>query len=163
LESYESIEIREYPELIMATTIMGIADGENSGNGFRTVAGYIFGGNESNEKISMTAPVVIEMADTMKMSFIMPSEYTMENLPEPDDTDVTIHTEPSKIVAVIQYGGFSNDRKLEEYSLKLKEALDRYNLTAIGPYIYYGYNPPYQMTNRRNEIAVEINWNSNAD
>jgi hypothetical protein len=50
---------------------------------------------------------------------------------------------------------------MEEYSIKLEEALNKNNLTAVGPFMYYGYNPPYQLTNRRNEIAVEVLWNSN--
>lgn len=158
LKKLNHIEIREYPALIMATTNLGSSYGENSGNGFRTVANYIFGGNETNEKISMTAPVVVEMSDTMKMSFIMPSQYKMEELPKPNNSNVNIHKEQEKIVAVIQYPGFSNDKKMEEYRLRLEQELKENNLSSKGSFMYFGYNPPYQLTNRRNEIAVEIEW-----
>lgn len=158
LKKHDSFEIRQYPELILATTVMGNSYADNSGKGFRTVAAYIFGGNESNEKISMTSPVMVEMADTIKMSFIMPSEYQLEKLPKPDNPKVKLHKENSKIVAVIQYGGYNNDSKMEEYRLKLRSALELYNLTPISSFMFYGYNPPYQLINRRNEVAVEIDW-----
>jgi len=161
LKKYESFEIRQYPELILATTNMGNTYSGNSGNGFRTVAGYIFGGNESNEKISMTSPVMVEMSDSVKMSFIMPSEYDLEKLPKPDNPEVQLRTENSKIVAVIQYGGFSNESKMGKYKLKLIDELESNNLTPIGSFMFYGYNPPYQLINRRNEVAVEIEWIDN--
>lgn len=158
LKKYEAIEIRQYPDLVLATTIIGNSYSDNSGNGFRTVAGYIFGGNESNDRISMTSPVIVEMSDTVKMSFIMPSKYDIKDLPKPNNSDIQLHKENTKIVAVIQYHGFSNDSKIEKYRLKLQSELELNNLTSIGPYMFYGYNPPYQLTNRRNEVAVEIKW-----
>lgn len=158
LKKFENFEIREYPQLIMATTKLGDSYGKNSGNGFRTVASYIFGGNQTSEKISMTAPVIVEMSDTMKMSFIMPAAYTMDQLPQPNSSQVVLHEELSKIVAVIAYSGFSNDKKMEAYQSRLQQELQRNNLTPAGPFMYYGYNPPYQLTNRRNEIAVEVQW-----
>ncbi|MGB1175340.1 MAG: SOUL family heme-binding protein, partial [Luminiphilus sp.] len=47
------VEIRDYDPRILATTRM--TDGQNSG--FRVLAGYIFGGNEKEQEIAMTAPV----------------------------------------------------------------------------------------------------------
>lgn len=160
LKKYETIEIRQYPDLVLATTIMGNSYSDNSGNGFRTVAGYIFGGNERNEKISMTSPVMVEMSDTVKMSFVMPSKYEIGKLPKPNNSEVRLHEEKAKIVAVIKYRGFSNDSKMEKYRLKLQNELESNNLTPIGPFMFYGYNPPYQLINRRNEVAVEIEWTS---
>ena len=158
INSFGSIEIREYPELIMATTTLGDSYSSNSGRGFSTVAGYIFGGNEENKKISMTAPVVVEMSDKMEMSFIMPSKYTMDQLPKPSDSRISVHEERSKILAVIRFKGFVNDKKMKEYKMRLKAELDKNNLTQIGEYMFFGYNPPYRLINRRNEIAVEIKW-----
>ncbi len=156
IKKLDKIEIREYPDLIMASTIMGSSYSGNSGKGFSTVAGYIFGGNDKNQKISMTSPVVVDMADTMKMSFIMPSKYNMEDLPQPSNPRVELHKEKSRILAVISFGGWANDIKLNKYKELLKNELKKYNLTPVGEYIFFAYDPPYRLVNRLNEVAVEI-------
>ena len=156
LKKIDKIEIREYPELIMASTSLGNSYGGNSGRGFSTVAGYIFGGNEKSQKISMTSPVVVDMADTMKMSFIMPSNYKMNDLPKPSNPNVELHKEKPRILAVVRFSGWANDIKLNDYREMLAKKLKKHNLEPVGEYMYFGYNPPYKMINRRNEVAVEI-------
>lgn len=150
------IEIREYPEIIIATTDIGSNYSGNSGRGFSTVAGYIFGGNERKEKISMTSPVMVDMADTMKMSFIMPSKYDMDDLPGPADPAVKLQKQKSRTLAVISFGGWANDTKLEKYRDLLSSELKKHNIEPVGDYMYFGYNPPYKLVNRLNEVAVEI-------
>jgi len=156
LKKLDKVEIREYPDLIMASTKMGDSYRGNSGRGFSTVAGYIFGANEKSKKISMTSPVVVDMADTMKMSFIMPSEYKMEDLPSPDNPKVELQKQSSRILAVISFGGWANDEKLAEYREMLRSELEKHSIKPKGHYMFLGYNPPYRMINRRNEVAVEI-------
>ena len=80
-------EVRFYP----STTIAKINSSaktykELSGPGFRKLAGYIFGGNDENKSISMTSPVHMNINDSISsMSFVMPSTYSKENLPKPND------------------------------------------------------------------------------
>lgn len=163
IQTLGDVEIRHYPGLVLASTSMGQGSySGSSGNGFRTVAGYIFGGNSANEKISMTSPVMVQMSDTMTMSFVMPSGYSLDNLPDPDDPSVYLHEEPSRVVAAIRYGGFNNDSRFEEYRKKLSDILEKNGITAIGPYMFYGYNAPYELVNRRNEIVVEVRWSNSA-
>lgn len=150
------IEIREYPALILATTEIGSNYSDNSGRGFSTVASYIFGDNEKNQKISMTSPVVVDMSDTMKMSFIMPSEYEMDDLPLPNNQKVELHRQRSRILAVISFGGWANDDKLATYKEMLRAELEKHQIKPAGEYMFLGYNPPFRMINRRNEVAVEI-------
>lgn len=156
IRKLDKVEIREYPDLILASTKMGDSYSGNSGRGFSTVAGYIFGGNEKSEKISMTSPVVVDMADTMKMSFIMPSEYEMEDLPSPNNPKVELQRQSSRVLAVIGFSGWANDGKLTEYREMLKAELEKYHIKPKGHYMFLGYNPPYRLINRRNEVAVEI-------
>ena len=92
LKKLGEIEIRQYPTMILAQTKLksGRYDG-NEDNGFRTVAGYIFWGNQSQQKIAMTAPVIMNMSDyNASMSFVMPSQYQMEELPTPNSNKVQI-------------------------------------------------------------------------
>lgn len=159
LDQIGNVEIRKYPALVMASTIMETDNyTKSSGNGFRTIASYIFGGNEDQSKISMTSPVMIEMSEPLKMSFVMPSAYSLNDLPLPNDHGVFLHNEHTKIVAVIQYSGFSNDLRYQEFKKELLNILEEHHITTIGPDMFFAYNPPYELTGRRNEVAIEVIW-----
>ena len=160
VRKYNDFEIRFYPSATIATinsdakTYMDL-----SGPGFRKLAGYIFGGNETNTKISMTTPVQMDINDSVStMSFVMPSAYTKENLPKPNDPKVLIKTTPDEYVAVIRFGGYASDKDLKFYSEKLQNLLKENGINFYGNYRFLGYNPPFQFIGRRNEIIVAVDW-----
>ena len=160
VREYGDFEIRFYPSSTIATINSGARTySELSGPGFRKLAGYIFGDNASNEKISMTAPVQMDINDSgSTMSFVMPSAYNQNNLPKPNDPNVQIKSTADEYVAAIKFGGFASDKDLKFYSEKLKNLLDHNKIVSFGNYRYYGYNPPYQLVGRRNEIVVSVFW-----
>lgn len=167
-------EIREYPSHIEAqTTVSGTYD-EALGDGFRIIAGYIFGGNVKNESITMTAPVTAQSSSSEKIamtapvtartqgglrviSFVMPKKYTLATLPKPTDYRVKLVEIPAKRMAVLRFSWIrSADRvkKMEEHLLAM---LTRDGLKVVGNPSYAGYNAPWTppwMT--RNEIMVEV-------
>lgn len=154
-------EIRFYPSATIATISSDAKTyKELSGTGFRKLAGYIFGGNETNTNIAMTSPVHMNINDSASsMSFVMPSAYTAENLPKPDNSEVTIQKTPDEYVAVIRFGGFASDKELTFYAEKLHNILAEKGITSYGNARFLGYNPPFQLVNRKNEIIVSVNWN----
>jgi hypothetical protein len=156
----KDFEIRFYPSATLATINSNAKTYKDlSGPGFRKLAGYIFGGNETNTSISMTSPVHMNINDSVSsMSFVMPSSYTQENLPKPNDPNVLIHKTPEEYVAVMRFGGFASDQDLVFYSKKLNDILEEKGISAYGNARYLGYNPPYQLVNRRNEIIVSVKW-----
>lgn len=157
IKRIDDIEIRQYPAMVVAQTmLLQSAKEERLSNGFRTIAGYIFGGNERNQKIAMTAPVVMKMGDTASMYFMMPKKYTTTQLPKPNSSKVAIVEEQARVLAVIRYSGFSSEKKIEKYKNKLAAIVSKNNLKATGPYMYMGYNAPWDVINRRNEIAIEV-------
>ena len=158
LKSYgKNIELRQYPNMIVAKTSVKDKSFDNSGSdGFRSIAGYIFGGNEKSEKIAMTSPVVMELGDSATMYFVMPSQYKKDELPNPSNKNVTIQEEVSKVLLVVRYGGYSNDERIESHSEVLRQMIQKHHLKATGPFMYMGYNAPWDIINRRNEVAVEI-------
>jgi len=159
LSTIGKVEIRKYPKMITATTKLSSPQYDEDGsNGFRTVANYIFGGNSSNKKIAMTAPVIMNMGDSSTLSFVMPSEYELKDLPAPNTSNVTIKTESVKILAVLKYGGYSSDSKIQKYASELRSILVANKVQIIGPLLYMGYNAPWDVINRRNEVAFEISW-----
>jgi hypothetical protein len=160
VQSEEKFEIRHYPPATLArvyTTANSYK--ELSTPGFRKLAGFIFGGNETNTKISMTAPVHMDINDTLStMSFVMPSKYQVEDLPAPNDKNVILETSEAEYVAVLKFSGYASDSKISHYSEKLRAALNDQGISHHGNFRYLGYNPPYQFIGRKNEIIVSIDW-----
>jgi hypothetical protein len=156
----KDFEIRFYPSATVATINSSAKTYKDlSGPGFRRLAGYIFGGNETNTSISMTSPVHMNVNDSVSsMSFVMPSAYSQENLPKPNDPGVILQKTPDEYVAVIRFGGFASDKDLVFFSEQLHKILEEKGITAYGAVRFLGYNPPYQLVNRRNEIIVSIKW-----
>ena len=158
VHSEKEFEIRFYPSAILATVYSDARNyRELAYPGFRKLAGYIFGGNESETKISMTSPVHMDM-NTASMSFVMPSSFSEENLPRPDDPGVKIERTGDEYVAAIRFGGYASDKDITNYSEKLKRLLGEKGITWYGNFRYLGYNSPFQPFGRRNEIIVSVQW-----
>jgi len=159
LNDYGSFQIRKYKAATFSYTVMKAQDYKTvSGTGFRRLAGYIFGRNEENQKIAMTSPVSMTMSDSVIMKFKIPEGLDLENLPKPLDPNVRFQTEQEKIVAAIRFGGHASDRKIEKHTNELKSLLSQKGISHTGEFSFLGYNPPYDLINRRNEIIVEVRF-----
>ncbi len=157
LQDFKHFEVRHYQDAIFAKThIDAKTYRRGSGNGFRTLASYIFGGNEREESIAMTAPVVMSWEEGMVMEFMMPSEYSLETLPAPRHNGIEIYEKSSVVMAGLSFGGWANDRRIARKIDELSELLDAHGIEHSGNFQYFGYSSPTQMTNRRNDIVVEL-------
>ena len=158
----DEFEIRHYPAVTIAMiTSSATTYKELGSSGFTKLAGYIFGGNKDKKQIAMTSPVHMDIGDSVSsMSFVMPSSYTKDNLPLPNNSDVTIKTADEEYVAAIRFGGFASNDKIKKYTMMLEKALQKHHQSYYGNFRFLGYNPPYQLFGRRNEIIVTLNWNS---
>ena len=163
VKAENGFELRYYPPATFATVKSSAKSyRELSGSGFRKIAGYIFGDNESSTKIAMTSPVHMDINEKeSSMSFVMPSNYDVKSLPKPNDARVEIHQTPGEYAAVIEFGGFANDASIRKHAEELKQLLDQKGIKTIGNFRYLGYNPPYQIIARKNEIVVAVEWNEN--
>lgn len=172
-ESKSSYEIRLYPEHIVAQTVVEGSYQETLSQGFRIVAGYIFGGNTKKEKIAMTTPVVEkESSESIAMTspviasveggshtiaFGMPRSYTLETLPTPDDSRVQLVTIPEKKMAVVRFSWIRTDSRVQSKKNELLNLLKKDDVTTVGEVQYAGYNAPWTppwMT--RNEVMIEV-------
>ena len=167
-------EIREYPAHIVAQTTVKGRYQEALNEGFRIVAGYIFGNNSKKQSIAMTAPVIEQGVSSEKISmtapmlattqgeshvisFNMPRSYTLQTLPEPGDSRVKIVQLPAKKFAVIKFSWLRTNDIIEKMETKLLKLLLQDKVEVLGRAIYAGYNAPWTppwMT--RNEVMVEI-------
>lgn len=152
-----NIEIRTYEEAnFLSYTMDNQTYSETSSAGFRVLAGYIFGDNAENKKIAMTAPVSMEMNDSVTMRFMVPSKFELSDLPDPNNPNIKFETLPGQTMAAIRFGGWANDTKIEVYKKQLKESLDAADITYDEPFVYFGYDAPYTVVNRRNEVLVKV-------
>jgi hypothetical protein len=160
IKKEKEFEIRFYPPAIFATTRSVAKSYRELGNtGFRKIAGYIFGNNETSAKIAMTAPVHMDINEKgSSMSFVMPSEYTLDKLPRPTDGRVELHESPAVYIAAIEFSGYANDQKIKQYKDQLSQILNKKGIKTIVNPTYLGYNAPYELIGRKNEVVIAIEW-----
>ncbi len=176
----DTVEIRSYGPRIAAETTV-VDDEDRARNvGFRRLAGYIFGGNRRDQTISMTAPVsqhpprggaqiamtapVVQSASPDRgwvIRFFMPSKWTMETLPTPNDDQVRLVTVPPETVAVLQFSGDRSPKAVAARSAELLKALQDNHIAPTGEADAWFYDPPWTVPcRRRNEIAVPVETES---
>ena len=98
----KSFEIRKYESsLFTSVQLSSSSYEEGSRKGFSLLAGYIFGGNDRNEKIAMTSPVTMSLQDSMTMMFMVPKKFNRESLPKPNESRVEFKDVPAKTVLVV--------------------------------------------------------------
>lgn len=173
LEKEGRFEIRQYPPQLIAETVVD-ADFNEAGNiAFRRLFDYISGSNRKQESISMTAPV--SQTDTSEkiamtapvnlqqaggkyaVSFVMPSKYTLQTLPEPLDETVVIKEIPACKAAAVRYSGTWSQKRYEEKKASLNNFIQKKGLAAIGEPVFARYDPPFQLWFlRRNEVLIPI-------
>jgi|SRR6056300_1437820 len=164
IKDFGDFEIREYEPAVFSYVVMDSATYKDvSSQGFRQLAGYIFGGNEKQQSIAMTTPVEMTMSDSMVMKFRVPDNMEMDSLPKPNNPNIQFEQQGKKTVAAIRFDGWTSDAKIKKYTDKLKASLDSNSISYHGEFSFLGYNPPYQVNNRRNEIIVAVDWDSSTE
>ena len=117
-----AIEIRDYDPRLVATVAVSGPRKDAIRSGFKILADYIFGNNTTASNISMTAPVeqsqgekismtapVEQQIDGMdwRITFTMPSQYTIDTLPKPMNQSIQIELVPAKTQAAITFSGMN--------------------------------------------------------
>ena len=164
------VEIRRYGDTVIAQTVIESGTYGDAGNeGFRRLAGYIFGANHRSDRIAMTAPVGQKIEMTAPVSqqaggdqgwvvrFYMPTGWTLQSLPTPDDERVALVDLPPETVAVVRFSGDRGTRSIAEHTRRLRATLRAYGFLTIGEPTAWFYDPPWTLPFlRRNEVAVSI-------
>jgi hypothetical protein len=158
IKTYKDFEIRTY-QASLFTSVKIHTDNykQASSKGFSILGGYVFGKNENKEQIPMTSPVAMTLEKKeMTMLFLVPEKFTKENLPKPENTNIEFIEIPEKKMAAITFSGWASDEKIEKYKLLLIKLLDENGIKYANKFSVLGYNPPYEVLFRRNEIIVEL-------
>lgn len=179
-------EIRHYAPLLVAETVVDGDMDEASNKGFRRIADFIFGNNqpsgtEGNAKIAMTAPVTVEpqsskiamtapvtiepqagassvqTANQWRVHFVMPSQYTLANIPKPKNRDVTLREVPAQHFVVLKYSGLNTLARVEKKTQEALQWAKEKSITLKGTPQLARYDPPWTLPMfRRNEIMIEM-------
>ena len=154
-------EIRQYKPMIVAGTLVQTGYKKATNTGFRKIANYIFGGNEKTLEIAMTAPVIsnspVDVESAYEVIFIMPSAYTLDDLLEPNNSNVELSQRDLGRVASIVFGGWTTETRAEYFHNRLMEWLGDQQLNPDGKYMVAQYNSPWMLPPfRKNEILVRI-------
>lgn len=154
-------EVRRYSDMIMATTNVQGGYKDSTSTGFRRIAGYIFGGNDKEMKIAMTAPVITdcptEDLSSYTVSFVMPKEHSFEDLPKTNTKLVSIERKNLGDVAVLSFGGRVNEARSIEYQKNFSELLKKNKIISQGGFMVAQFNSPWTLPIfRKNELMVRI-------
>ena len=176
VELVAGVEVRAYAPRVVAETVLVGDETAARGEGFRRLAGYIFGGNGTGGKIAMTAPVVQERGRTLAMTapveqgrqaggwrvaFVMPPGETLETLPQPKDGRVVLRAVPEERWAVRRYTGSTSPEAVASEARALLAALEGSAWRAEGDVAAWFYDPPWTLPPfRRNEAAVRVERSS---
>lgn len=167
-------EVRDYPSLVVAEVTVEGDQKDAARKGFRILAGYIFGGNRQRRKVAMTAPVT-QQASSEKIAmtapveqtrdatgawvvrFTMPSAWTLQTLPVPDDARVHLRQTPPARFAVLRFSGVARPDVVHDKSEQLRAWVQSHGLHAIGAVSLAQYNPPWTpWFMRRNEVMMKV-------
>jgi hypothetical protein len=181
-----AFEIRKYAPILIAETMVDGDMDEASNKGFRLIADYIFGNNQvvdsnANTKIAMTAPVTVEpvsqkiamtapvtvepqstdinmqLAKKWRIHFVMPSQYTLANIPKPKNDAITLKEIPSKYFLVYSYSWLNTLTRVQNKTDEALEWANRKGLKVIGAPKLSRYDPPWTLPMfKRNDGNTKI-------
>jgi predicted transcriptional regulator YdeE len=151
VEQDGKFEVRDYPAMSVARTAMGDGD-------FMRLFRYISGSNESEQKIAMTAPVLVQhQGEDKGMSFVVPREVAATKVPAPKADDVSVEQMPAARFAVFTYSGRRTDKNEGEALSKLRAWMEKKNLRPEGEPVFAYYDPPWTLPfMRRNEVMLRV-------
>ncbi|MEJ2473042.1 MAG: heme-binding protein [Desulfobacterales bacterium] len=173
IEQNGDIELRQYaPHIVAETTVEGTFDQVGS-EGFRRLAGYINGENRTKQSIAMTAPVSQETqsekiamtapvgqeksGDRWRITFVMPSKYALDTLPEPIDSRIELKREPGRLMAAVRYSGTWSRKGYEENKERLLAWIEERGFEQTGDPVWARYDPPFMpWFLRRNEVLIPV-------
>ena len=174
----DQFEIRDYKSVVVAETLVEASYKEAGSKAFRRLFDYISGENVASEEIAMTAPVVSEESskaassekiamtapvtsqqdgDAWRYQFVLPEGYTLDNAPQPLNSEITLAETAPRRVAVVRYSWLATEKARDKNTNALLQWIESQGLEPKSEPRWAGYNPPWTLPPfRRNEVLVDI-------
>ena len=174
----DGVEYRQYDSYLVSETVIENASTKDAAGdeGFRRLFRYISGSNETSAKVAMTVPVSQSMspgpsekiamtvpvqqsssAAGWRVSFMLPSQYTLETAPQPKDSRVYVREVPERLVAVRRFSGRWTEVNFNKQAALLEQHVIDKELNALGDIERANYNSPFSLPfMRRNEVMLAV-------
>ncbi|MEJ2492594.1 MAG: heme-binding protein [Desulfuromonadales bacterium] len=174
IEIFADFELRQYEPYVVAETFVTGEFSDVGSPAFRRLFAYISEDDRPQGKIAMTTPVIQQPASPVaasgnqedsdskeaksyRFAFVMPEDYTLESLPLPENTAVTLREVPARLMAVRRYSGTWSEARYRQNEKRLLDAIRAQGLDRVGEPLFARYNAPFSLWFlRRNEVLVEI-------
>jgi hypothetical protein len=170
LASDGPFELRRYPALVVAQTRVNERFESALKEGFARLAGFIFGKNARHERVPMTSPVMaqhelLDLASTPSadndagytVSFMMPRDLSMDELPIPEDDRVILRELQPRTVVALKFRGRHDAQRVKQATQQLLASAREHEIEVRGEPAFAGYDAPSTLPIlRRNEVWVEV-------
>lgn len=173
IRQLDAVELRQYAPYVVAEVVLDVSAEDAGSRAFPILAGYIFGKNQGERKMAMTAPVTqtavsvkmemtapvtqAEVPGGIRVQFVLPEGVTLETAPKPLDPRVQLRLVPASQWAVIRYSGTWSQANYDEHLAKLQAALTAAGVATQGQPVLARYNAPLTpWFMRRNEIWLAL-------
>ncbi|MEP6982258.1 MAG: heme-binding protein [Sphingomicrobium sp.] len=171
LSSERDLEIRAYPAIVVAETVVRGPRKAALRQGFGILADYIFAKSRDGEALPMTVPVLQDGGDPMgseppvfddmveggwRMRFVMPEGRTRSDLPEPPQKIELVEI-PARRVGAVRFAGVADDSRLASHEDRLRGWLSRQDerVEAEPEYAFYN-SPMIPPPLRRSEVLIPL-------
>jgi hypothetical protein len=168
-----AFETRRYAPMLIATVTVSGARDHSISQGFRQLAAYIFGDNQSAgkkiamtspvmqapaEKLAMTSPVIQQGADNQwQVQFVMPSSYRLSTLPKPNNPNIHLREIKAHTALAFRFSGRASNARLHRFEQRFIKYVRAHQFNLSSPVRYAFYNPPWTLPFfRRNEIIATL-------
>lgn len=171
LASDGDYQIRDYPAITVAETVVEGPRKVALSRGFSILADYLFAKSRDGDELPMTVPVIQDGGDPMasdpplfdddleggwRTRFVMPADRVADELPEPPD-GIELVDLPARKLAVVSFSGRPDDRMLSEHEDRLRGWLARRGEASEAEPEYAFYNSPLiPGPLRRNEVWLAL-------
>ena len=168
-------ELRRYPAHLVAEVEVDSSFTDAGNKAFGVLVAFISGRNSRNAKVPMTAPVVQQQASTsiamtspvvqeagvepgrQVVAFVMPAEFSLDTLPTPTDSRITVRQIPTQIAAARTFTGRWTEGIYREQLAELRSAVLEAGLEISGPPRFARFDPPWTpWFLRHNEVVLPV-------
>jgi hypothetical protein len=163
LRTYKDFEVREYLPCVIAEVKVSADYSSATSAAFGRLFKYISQGNQSSQKIAMTAPVIAAQREPKVdsnewfVSFVMPSGSKFGHLPHPNDAQVQLRELDSEICIALSFRGKANKELSDQKVARLRAAAAKENISMSDETRICRFDPPFKPGFLQyNEIVIPI-------
>jgi hypothetical protein len=150
LKTYNEFELREYLPCVIAEVKVSAHYSTASSAAFGSLFKYISQGNKTSQKIAMTAPVIAAQradkadADEWFVSFVMPAGSTFADMPDPNDSRVTLRELATETCIATSFRGRATEELSAKKVIELRAAAAKENISLSEETRICRFDPPFK-------------------